>query len=86
MEKFLIIILVFIVLLSLFAIFVLKDKENELDNMIKVYKRELEQLKKIYKEYITGDFKQIALDKNILSISFTNIYCDVSKLAFVSDK
>ena len=44
MEKFLIIILVFIVLLS-----VLKDKENELDSMIKVYKRELEQLKKIYK-------------------------------------
>lgn len=49
MEKFLIIILVFIVLLSLFAIFVLKDKEKELDNMIKVYKHELEQLKKIYK-------------------------------------
>ena len=49
MEKFLIIILSFIVLLSLFAIFVLKDKENELDSMIKVYKRELEQLKKIYK-------------------------------------
>lgn len=45
MEKFLIIILVFIVLLSLFATFILKDKEKELDNMIKVYKRELEQLK-----------------------------------------
>lgn len=49
MEEFLIAILVLIVFLSLFAIFVLKDKEKELDNMIKVYKRELEQLKKIYK-------------------------------------
>ena len=49
MEEFLIIILVFIVLLSIFAIFFLKDKEKELDNIIKVYKRELEQLKKIYK-------------------------------------
>ena len=49
MEEFLIIILVFIVLLSLFAIFVLKDTEKELDNIIKVYKREVEQLKKIYK-------------------------------------
>ena len=48
-EEFLIAILVFIVLLSLFATFVLKDKEKELDNMIKVYKCELEQLKKIYK-------------------------------------
>lgn len=48
-EEFLIAILILIVLLSLFATFVLKDKENELDNMIKVYKRELEQLKKIYK-------------------------------------
>lgn len=48
-EEFLIIILVFIVLLSLFATFVLKDKEKELDNIIKVYKRELEQPKKIYK-------------------------------------
>ena len=48
-KEFLIAILVFIVLLSLFATFVLKDKEKELDNMIKVYKRELEQLKKIYK-------------------------------------
>ena len=41
--------IVLVVLLSLFAIFVLKNKEKELDNMIKVYKRELEQLKKIYK-------------------------------------
>ena len=49
MEEFLIAILVLIVLLSLFATFVLKDKEKELDNMIKVYKCELEQLKKIYK-------------------------------------
>ena len=48
-EEFLIAILILIVFLSLFAIFVLKDKEKELDNMIKVYKRELEQLKKIYK-------------------------------------
>lgn len=48
-EGFLIAILVLIVLLSLFATFVLKDKEKELDNMIKVYKCELEQLKKIYK-------------------------------------
>ena len=48
-EEFLIAILILIVLLSFFAIFVLKDKEKELDNMIKVYKRELEQLKKIYK-------------------------------------
>lgn len=30
---------------SFFATFVLKDKEKELDSMIKVYKRELEQLK-----------------------------------------
>ena len=49
MEEFLIAILVLIVLLSLFATFVLKDKEKELNNMIKVYKLELEQLKKIYK-------------------------------------
>lgn len=49
MEEFLIAILVFIVLLSLFVTFVLKDKEKELDDMIKVYKCELEQLKKIYK-------------------------------------
>ena len=48
-EEFLIAILILIVLLSLFATFVLKDKEKELDNMIKVYKCELEQLKKIYK-------------------------------------
>lgn len=48
-EEFLIAILILIVLLSLFATFVLKDKEKELDNTIKVYKRELEQLKKIYK-------------------------------------
>lgn len=48
-EEFLIAILVLIVLLSLFATFVLKDKEKELDNIIKVYKRELEQPKKIYK-------------------------------------
>ena len=45
MEEFLIAILVLVLLLSLFATFVLKDKEKELDNMIKVYKRELEQLK-----------------------------------------
>lgn len=44
-EEFLIAILILIVLLFLFATFVLKDKEKELDNMIKVYKRELEQLK-----------------------------------------
>ena len=48
-EEFLIVILILIVLLSLFATFILKDKEKELDNMIKVYKCELEQLKKIYK-------------------------------------
>lgn len=47
MEEFLIAILILIALFSLFAIFVLKDKEKELDNMIKVYKLELEQLKKI---------------------------------------